>query len=584
MRPRWPERLSGIRLLYVLLFVVLVNLVIVPVGIVVLTSLGVGPRVVSGELTFQNWLNGLANAGTWSALRNSALFAVGSTSISVGLGVTFAFLAERTDMPLRNLIHIVIPLTITLPGILYAIAWVLLLSPQIGLMNHIALNLFGAKEGLLTSWAGIGLTEPPFDAYTLPSMMFVDGLRGVAVVFLMMVGVFRNMDPSLEEAGQMSGAPNRRVIRKITLRVMTPGILAATLYSLTSAFDAFEVPAVMGLPVNVNTLSTLIYLQQTTGKYASAATIGVGFLIIAVFAVLLYARQVRSIERFSTVTGKGFRPRVLRIGPWRWVALAAIGIYLVFVAAAPLFVTLWASILPYYQSPSAAALSRLTFESYDFILGHPWGLDALRNTILVTLAAPTMAVIISALVSWYVVRSRMRGRRILDMLSFFPHAVPSTVIAISLVFVFLTAPWRYIPIYGSVWIIALALGIRNLAYGSRTLHSAMIQLHKELEEAGQVSGVAFGMIFWRIVLPILMPSLIAVWVFIAMISLRDATMAILLGTSSSRVLPLFMWEAWQNGRVNDAAATGILLVLGTIVILVLGRLAQWLFSRRQAHA
>jgi iron(III) transport system permease protein len=574
------RRPSGLQIVFISLLILLANLVVVPVLLVVLTSFNIGPRGVSGLPTITNYVNAITSGATWSVLGNTILFAVGSTAISVSLGVAFAFLAERSDMPLRRYLFVLIPLTITIPGILYAISMVLLLSPRIGLFNIIAMGLFGAKDGLLTGWAGIGLTAPPFDSYSLLSMVVVEGLRGVAVVFLMTVGVFRNMDPSLEEAGQMSGAPNRTVTRRITLGIMLPGILAAALYSFTSSLETFEVPAIMGLPVNINTLSTLIFLQAQTGRIAAAATIGVGFLIIAVAAVILYGRQVRNIERFSTVTGKGFRPRVMRIGRLRWPALGVIGTYLLLVAIAPLFVIVWASVLPYYQPPSAAALKLLTLDSYEFILTHPYGLDAIRNTVLVTLIAPTIAVAVAAPVSWFVVRSRMRGKRILDILSFFPHAVPSTVIAIGLVYVFLTAPWRFIPIYGTIWIIALALGIRNLAFGSRTFHSAMLQLHKDLEEAGQVSGVPFRLIFLRVVLPILMPSIVAIWVFIAMVSVRDATMSIMLGSAQSRVLPLFMWDAWQNGRVSDAAATGVLLMLGCWAILVVGRLVERAQSKR----
>src|SRR5262249_31905208 len=157
---------------------------------------------------------------------------------------------------------------------------------------------------------------------------------------------------------------------------MLPGILAAALYALTSSLETFEIPAIMGLPVNVNTLSTLIFLQVQTGKIAAAATIGVGFLIIAIAAVFLYGRQVRSIERYSTVTGKGSRPRVMKIGRMKWVAIAVIATYLLLVAVAPLFVIAWASVLPYYRPPSVEALSHLTLDSYKFIFTHPYGLDA----------------------------------------------------------------------------------------------------------------------------------------------------------------------------------------------------------------
>jgi iron(III) transport system permease protein len=576
-RPRFDAQ----TVVYLILLVVLANVVIIPVGMIVLTSLNIGPlSAADSGISIENYINAWNSSNTWNALVTTLGFALGSTVVSVMLGVLFAFLSERTDMPMRSLVHIVIPLTITLPGILYGISWVLLLSPDIGLYNKILLGLFGAEGGLLTGWAGVGLTEAPFDAYTLPAMIVVDGLRGVAVVYLMTVGVFTNMDASLEEAAQMSGASHRTVVNRITLRMLMPGILAAFLFSLTSSLETFDLPAIMGMPVGINTLSTRIYLQTTTGQTEAAATIGTMFLLIAIAAVILYSRQVRGIERFSTVTGKGYRPRPIRIGRWRWPAVGLVVFYLILVAAAPLFVVIWASILPYYQTPSLEALKLVNLDSYQFILTHPWGLEALVNTILVTLAAPTLAVLVSALVSWFVVRSKMRGKRALDVMAFLPHALPSTVVALGFVYLFLAQPWQNLPIYGTIWIIVLALSTRYLAFGSRTMHGAMIQLHKDLEEAGQTSGASFPTVFRRIVLPILFPSLVAVWVFVALISFRDATMAIMLGSPSSRVLPLFMWDAWQNGRVNDAAATGVLLMLGIIVILLVARGVERYHARR----
>src|SRR5919204_199047 len=163
------------------------------------------------------------------------------SALSMIIGVFFAFMVERTDMPMKTFAYAVVPLTIAMPGLLYGIAWVLLLSPRIGLFNLALLGLFGRDSGILTSWAGIGFTDAPIQAYSMPGMIFVDAIRGVGVVFLMTVGVFRNMDPSLEEAAMVCGASPGKVVRRITLRLMSAGILAAFIYSLTAALETFEV-------------------------------------------------------------------------------------------------------------------------------------------------------------------------------------------------------------------------------------------------------------------------------------------------------------------------------------------------------
>jgi iron(III) transport system permease protein len=483
-------------------------------------------------------------------------------------------------MPLKNFAFAVVPLTIAMPGLLYGIAWVLLLSPRIGLFNLGLLGLFGRESGLLTSWAHIGFDGPPIQPYSMLGMIFVDAIRGVGVVFLMTAGIFRNMDPSLEEAAMVSGAAPNRVARLITLKLMLPGILAAFVYSITGSLETFEVPAIMGLPGNIHLLSTKIYLLNKTDDEAVASSIGIVFILLAIVFVYFYSRLTRRIEKFSTVTGKAYRPRVMHIGTFRYIAAALVWLYLGIVVIAPFFVMLWASIQPYYAVPSAQSLSRVTFDAYTFIFTNPQAVTALVNTLLLALVAPTITILLCTLISWYVVRSRMRGKRRLDVLAFLPNSVPSIMIALALVYLFLTVPWRLIPIYGTVWIITLAVVTRYLAFGSRTMHGAVLQLHHDLEEAAQVGGVSWASAFRFIVLPLLFPSIVAGWVFVALHAVRETTMALMLYSPSSRVISLLMWDSWQSGDVNRATATGVVLMLFTGLIILFGRYVD---QRRLRH-
>ncbi|MCA1645984.1 MAG: iron ABC transporter permease [Chloroflexi bacterium] len=500
--------------------------------------------------------------------------------LAMTIGVFFAFMVERTDLPLKNFAYAVVPLTIAMPGLLYGIAWVLLLSPRIGLFNLGLLGLFGKDTGLLTGWAHIGFDGPPIQAYSMAGMIFVDAIRGVGVVFLMTVGIFRNMDPSLEEAAMVSGAAPSRVARLITLKLMLPGILAAFIYSITGSLETFEVPAIMGLPGNIHLLSTKIYLLNKTDDEAVAGSIGIVFILMAIMFVYFYSRLTRRIEKFSTVSGKAYRPRVMKIGTFKYVAAALVWVYLAVVVIAPFFVMVWASIQPYYAVPSAQAIGRISFDAYTFIFTNPQASTALVNTLLLALVAPTITILLCTLISWYVVRSRMRGKRLLDVLAFLPNAVPSIMIGLALVFLFLTVPWRLIPIYGTVWIITLAVVTRYLAFGSRMMHGAVLQLHHDLEEAAQVGGVSWAKAFRFIVLPLLFPSIVSGWVFVALHAVRETTMALMLYSPSSRVISLLMWDTWQSGDVNRATATGVVLMLATGLIILLGRYVD---QRRVRH-
>lgn len=581
---RLPGGLNAQTIAYVLLVLLVANLVLVPLGMVIATSMNIGPITTPGEVgfTLSNYVRAWTSPSTHAVIMNTLIFAVLSTILSMTIGVFFAFMVERTDMPMKNFAYAVVPLTIAMPGLLYGIAWVLLLSPNIGLFNLALMGLFGQQQGILTSWAGIGLTEAPIKPYSMAGMIFVDAIRGVGVVFLMTVGLFRNMDPSLEEAAAVSGAAPAKVANRITLRVMMPGLLAALVYAFTGNLETFEIPAVMGLPAGIHLLSTKIYLLSKTDEHGVASALGVVFVVLAVFFVWWYSRLTRRIESFSTVTGKGYRPRQMRIGRFKYVAVALVWLYLGIVVIAPFFVMLWASILPYYQVPSWQALQQVNLDAYWFVLTNPWGVTALRNTLILTIAAPTATMLIATLISWYVVRSNMRGKRLLDVMAFLPHTVPSIIIALAMIYLFLTVPWRLVPIYGSIWIITLAIATRYLAFSSRTMHGAVIQLHKDLEEAAQVGGVSWPKAFRYIVVPLLFPAIVSGWVFVALHSVREVSMALLLYSPDSRVISLLMWDTWHNGEVAIAAATGVLLMIAIGFIVLAGRLVDQRRSKLRA--
>jgi iron(III) transport system permease protein len=577
----WPAiSLSPQLVVYVLLLLLIANMVLAPLAMVVLTALNLGPTATAAGLSLEFFRQAWTSPSTWGVLANTAIFALGSTLLALVIGVFFAFMVDRTDMPMKSFAYSVVPLTIAMPGLLYGIAWVLLLSPRIGLFNLGLLALFGKDSGLLTSWAHVGFDGPPIQAYSMAGMIFVDAIRGVGVVFLMTVGIFRNMDPSLEEAAMVSGASAAKVARRITLRLMLPGILAAFVYSLTGSLETFEVPAIMGLPGNIYLLSTKIYLLNKTDDGATASSIGIVFIVLAVVFVYFYSRLTRSIERYSTITGKAYRPRVMKVGTFKYVAAALVWLYLGVVVLAPFLVMVWASIQPYYAVPSPQALGRVTFDAYAFVFTQPSALTALVNTLLLTLLAPTLTMLLCTLVAWYVVRSQMRGKRLLDVLAFLPNSIPSIMIALALVYLFLTVPWRLIPIYGTVWIIALAVVTRYLAFGSRMMHGAVLQLHHDLEEAAQVGGVSWATALRYIVLPLLFPSIVSGWVFVALHAVRETTMALMLYSPGSRVISLLMWDTWQSGDVNKAAATGVVLMVVTGAIILAGRYVDQRRARR----
>lgn len=558
-------------------------MVVLPLVFVLLTSVNLGPLTWnSSGASLANYVTAWSSESTRAVMLNTVIYGVGSTAISMTFGVFFAFLVERTDMPLKTLAFTAVPLVLALPGILYSIAWALLISPKIGLINVVLLGLFGADSGFFTHGSGLGFHGPPIDGYSLGGMIAAEGLRGIALVFLMTVGCFRNIDATLEEAAATAGAAARRVTFRVTLPLVLPGILAAGLFALTYHLESFEIPGVLGLPNNIHVLATRIWLLTAGNDPGQASALGMIFLLLALLVMGRYVKLTAAAERFATITGKNMRSRVMRLGKLRHVGAAAVILYLLLVVAVPFLIVLWASILPYYQIPSVAAVRLVQPDSYVYLFTNRASLVALRNTLGVTLAAPTLSILVATLVAWFVVRSRLAGRRVLDVITFLPQTVPASIIGIAMLYIFLAPPWRWIPIYGTVWVIAIAIGVRFMAFSGRTMHSAMLQINKELEEAAEVSGVTWFTAFRRIVVPLLLPSILAGWLFVALYGIRETTMPLLLASPNSRVMSLLMWDSWTKGDISNAAATGVCMTAGVAILLCLGRLVDRAWSQRHA--
>jgi iron(III) transport system permease protein len=370
-----------------------------------------------------------------------------------------------------------------MPGLLFSMAYVFLFMPQSGVVNVFLRQLLNAM--------GAEVSEGPINIYSLGGMIFLDGVRGVTTVFLIVVGAFRIMDPALEEASSSAGAESWTTLRRVTLPVLRPALLAALLYEFSSSMESFEAPLVVGLPGRVFVYSTMIYIstRDAIPNYGLGAAFAASYFILALILVYFYQRAtVRQPDRFTTVTGKAYRPRLIQLGKWRYPALGVFVLYFIVSVVLPLAVLFWASLLPSYQPPSWEALSRLSWRNYRLVLGEPGVLRALWNTFVITFTTATFTACLAFAVSWLVIRTRLKGRLALDGFTFASHAVPGVVVALSFILLYLRPPFRYLGLYGTVWIVSLALIVQYIAFATRTTNASVLQIHKELEEAGEASG------------------------------------------------------------------------------------------------
>lgn len=540
--------------------VLLIWLVAGPIGLLINLSLrGGSPAAPGTDLTLSNYGAVYGSVYTWPAALNTLVYAVLVTIVSITLATLFAWLVERTDMPFRSFAWIAMLIPIAVPGMLASMAWILMLSPRTGVLN-VAIRSFMALFGVDLGGEG------PINIYSMGGMVFIEGVRGANTLFLMLVGAFRLMDPSLEDASIMSGASKFQTVRHVTLPLMFPALLAATIYAFLGNLDDFDTPLLIGLPAGIFVLPTLIYFTayvSPTPNWGLASAYTSLFVVVMVFLVAYYYRVViKRSKRFATVTGKGFRPARLKLGRWRYVAIGSFGLYFGLTILMPVGILLYASLLPVYRVPSMEVLDLFTLSNYARVLDDGRLIRAVTNTFVIAGSTATITMVFAFIVSWAVVRVKVRGGVLMDALAFAPNAIPTVAIGLGLAVFYLSPTARWTGIYGSVFILIIALSTKYLAFATRIGNSSMTQIAGELEEASWVSGVGKLMTLARITTPLLLPTFLAGWIWVVAHAFRNLTLPLLLATPRTEVLSMRLYYYWvRDSDFSLTAALGVMLIL-----------------------
>jgi iron(III) transport system permease protein len=520
------------------------------------------------EFTLGNYGAAYTSLETAKLFLNSLAFAVGTAAFSLTVGTALAWMNERTNTPFKQLFFGLALVPLIIPGILFTISWIMLASPKIGIFNL-----------LLQRWFGTDAVF--FNVYTLWGMIWVDGLHYSPMAFLLMTAAFRSMDPALEESAAMSGASLVQVVRRITLALSWPAIFATLLILFVRAIESFEVPALLGMPAGIFVFTSAIYeaIQRYPSQIGLASAYGVTLLLLTSAGVWFQSRLSASGHRYSTVTGKGFRPRRIDLGRWRYLTAAIFVAYFLLIVAAPLFVLVWSSIQEYYSVPSAAALAHITLEPYRFILNHPTFWSAIWNSLLLCIGSATLIMLVTSVICWMVVKTRIPGRWLLDNLASLPIVFPGLVLGLSIMVFYLNVN---VGIYGTIWILLLAYVTRFMPYGIRYNTASMVQIHRELEESAAMSGASWASTFMRVVLPLLKPGLVAGWIYIAIVALRELSSSILLYSPGTEVVSVMIWELWENGQYVELSALGVMLIVLLFAMVMIAQFAASRFGVRDA--
>ena len=493
------------------------------------------------DFTFKFYTDLIANPRFGKNLLNTSIYAVGSACVAIFLGGLQAWIVERTNTPLRKYVFLISTISLGIPSVLYTAAFLLLLG-KTGPVNQIADALFGINQAV--------------NVYSMWGMIIIEGIDFAPLAFLLLAAVFRSMDASFEEAAIMSGAAGWQTFRRVTLMLAIPGISALFILIFIRAFESFETPALVGRPAGIPLLTTDIYRAtqvDSPPNYGQAGAYSVALLFIVAILLAIYNRIAKQAERFQTITGKGFRPRLLNLGRWRYVTSAILVLLFFIIVVFPIAIVLWASFLPFYQPFSMKALGFLTLENYRGLISAELLRTTLVNTMILGLSTASLVSLITALFAWLSVR-RYRGAWILDQLATTPLIFPSIVLGVALLQIFLASP---LPIYGTMASLIYASSMRYLPYGMRYSYAGMLQIHTDLEEAAAISGAGKIKVFYKIVAPLLAPALITCWLYVFLSATKSVSLLILLAGPDTRVVAITIFDLWADGSLTKLAAMGM---------------------------
>jgi iron(III) transport system permease protein len=380
----------------------------------------------------------------------------------------------------------------------------------------------------------------------------------------------------MEEAARMSGATVIQTILRISLKLAFPAILAFSLFAFILNLEAFEVPALIGMPGRVNVLTTDVYqaVKEIPPRVGFASAFSVVMLVIISALLYFYGRISRYAERFATITGKGYRPRPIALGRLRWAFSAIILVNFAVTLLLPLIAMVWMSVMPYVQPMRWQALSTATLQNFGAVLTSSYYLSLVTTTLMVAAISATVTMLITLIAGWLAAR-RAPGGQAIDQLVVVPLIFPGVVLGVALLEVALRLPFS---LYGTMWLIILAFIIHYMPFGMRYTYAGVVQIHPELEQAARVSGARGWAVLSRILVPLLAPALASGWLFIFLLSSKEMSLPLLLAGPNSQTISVAMFDLWGNGQIGEVAALGLFWA----VLMTLFGAAFFLISRRQS--
>jgi len=503
-----------------------------------------------------NWVRAFSDPGTLSALWMSFVLSVVRLIPAMILSVVFAWLIARTDMPGGKFLESFCWIAYFVPDFPLILAWILLLDPNFGFLNTMAQSV-PFVDG------------PLFNPYGFWGIVWVHtSTGGIWFKVMLLVPVFRRLGATLEEAARVSGANTIAMLRRITLPVLAPMILAVSVLSFIRGLQSFNTELLLGTPAGIYVYSTRIYdyLQREPRAYGEATALGSVFLLVLAILLFFYWKYLSGNKKFTVVTGQGYSTLRVKLGRWKYVALGGCLLYITVMMVLPLVFLVVGSFMRRYGFFHIA--SPFTVDHWKNLLADPIFLLSLKNSLIIATVTALGSVLLYSAVAYLVVSRRSVVGPLLESLCWIPHVLPGILLGLSVLWLFLATPLRFI-FYGTVWGMALALILADSPVATQAFKAGFLQLGADLEEAARVSGASWWSTYRRILLPLLAPIATAVGLMNFGSALTSISTPVLLYSHQSRPLAILLLEYSFTGELERAAALGLLItaIIGSLMII-----------------
>jgi iron(III) transport system permease protein len=532
-----------------ILIVLLAFLSLYPLSMLLYGSLHTTPPGVPGEFNLDGY-RALWSKEYFVILRDSFGISLVKTVLSLSLATLLAWIIARTDTPGRRTLEVLITLPFFIPPILTATAWSMLGSAQSGTINQVWKALTGSEQSII-------------NVYSYGGVIWHMMQYSTTFLFMFIVEAFRSMDPSLEESSRMSGASNARTFWRITLVLMLPVLTSAFILSFIRGVESFDSPIFFGTPANIEMLSTKIYTllnQRAQPQYPIATALGFIAVILMFLLIVAQWRLLRG-RSFSTVSGKGFSPRVIQLGWMRWLTFSVCVLFFLATVLLPVGQLVLSSFFKFFGFYSA---DMFTFDNYVNVWNNRDFWRALRNTLWLGVAGASATMALGSIVAYVTVRTKWRVRRLVEALAWLPWMMPGIVLAIGFLWAFSLLPVG-IPIYGTLWALLLAYMALGTPVAVRIMSGAYGQLSHDLEECSRVHGASWLQTLTRILIALAWPSFAVGWMLTFFGVLRELSASILLYSAGSEVLSVLMLQMWAGGKPEEVSVIA-LFMLGLVLI------------------